>query len=377
MQEISSAVRTALETIDRYYTRVPLWYAHLYDPVTGGFYMSQSGVQDPDMAPGIEMTCWGLSFLKTYTLAFDDMPSEIKARFVDFFCDRQNPESGIFIDKQGPANPREQARNQAAAKRALDMLSASPRYPLPSGKSGEKAVRDRMPAYMESPESYIEWVKALPWDHGSWTAGDQTQSSQQYLAMLPDAERRIYTDAVVEFLNDRQFESGLWSPDFDFNAASGAFKVGLVYSAFGMRLPNPERIVDSIFRCYRESKTTSPYFVRNPISVMNQMADYSPALAQRIKQGILDNIDAVTASFGEFLCPDGAFSARKGQSMISFGGVVGSHGLFEGDIDATAMMLIARRELYQLLGLSATPLDASSFWAWVSGKEPIPPITRV
>jgi hypothetical protein len=192
--------------------------------------------------------------------------------------------------------------------------------------------------------------------------------------MLPEPERKRYTDAVVEFLLERQFESGFWSPDFDFNAASGAFKVGLVFSAFGMRLPNPERIVDSIFKCYRESVTSSPYFVRNPISVMNQMAAYSPELAEKIKQGILENVDAVTASFGEFLCPDGAFSARKGKSMVSFGGVVGSHGLFEGDIDATAMMCTARRELYRLLGLTASPLPAPDFWDWASGKKPLPEI---
>ena len=62
------------------------------------------------------------------------------------------------------------------------MLKASPRYPLPSGKSGDSAVRAKMPDYMDSLESYLDWIKALPWDHGSWTAGDQTQSSQQYLA---------------------------------------------------------------------------------------------------------------------------------------------------------------------------------------------------
>ena len=374
MAEITPAVKAALSKIDGYYTRLPLWYAHLYDPITGGFYMSQSGKNDPEMAPAIEMTCWGLSFLHSSTDIFDSMPSEIRAKFIDFFGDRQDKESGLFIDCQGPANPREQARNQAAAKRALEMLKASPRYPLPSGKSGDSAVRAKMPDYMDSLESYLDWIKALPWDHGSWTAGDQTQSSQQYLAMLPEPERRRYSDAVIEWLLERQFESGFWSPDFDFNAASGAFKVGLVFSAFGMRLPNPERIVDSIFKCYRESVTSSPYFVRNPISVMNQMADYSPGIAEKIKQGILDNIDAVTASFGEFLCPDGAFSARKGKSMVSFGGVVGSHGLFEGDIDATAMMLTARRELYQLLGLEATRLDASCFWNWVSGKKPLPEI---
>ena len=81
-----------------------------------------------------------------------------------------------------------------------------------------------------------------------------------------------------------------------------------------------------------------------------------------MQAGVIENIDAILQSFGEFLCPDGAFSAKKNEAMRSFGGVVGSHGLNEGDIDATMMMLIARKTLYKIFDIDAPYLNTDGFW---------------
>ena len=365
-------VALALEKVEAYYDRCVLWLAHMFDPVTGGFHMAMSGARDPAMEPAIEMTAWGVSMLKTYTNALERMPAKFRDGIVDFINDRQDPETGLFIDRQGPANARETARNQAAAFSALRILDASPRYPHPRDTAKEAARTPVMPPYMESVDTYINWVAGMNWDHASWSAGDQTQSSLQYVQML-DAERQtLYKDALFAWLDARQQPSGLWSPDYDFNAASGAFKVGLVYSACGRRLPRHRDIVDAIFRCYEVSRTTSPFFVRNPLSVFQQMAAYDAETKSAIQAGIISHIDAVTASFGEFLCPDGAFSAGKERAMVSFGGVKGSHGLFEGDIDATLMMLIARKMLYNIFDAEAPLLPSEDFWTWIYGEKPMP-----
>ena len=202
----------------------------------------------------------------------------------------------------------------------------------------------------------------MNWENGSWTAGDQTQASLQFVNMLPKQKAAEYKKALLAWLGSHQLESGFWSPNMNFNAVSGAFKVGLVYLMCGERLPSPERVVDSIFACYSLSDTENPFFVRNPISVLKQIADYSPELKERVRKGIIANIDKITEVFGRFLCPDGAFSAKLGEAMISFGGVVGSHGLYEGDIDATLMMLIARDTLYSIFDTKAPPLDAKGFF---------------
>ena len=355
-------VGEALLRLEPYYSRVIDWLLGMYDHKTGGFYMTASGRDDPEMEPAIEMTAWGVSFLRNYTRALDTMPDIFRERVVAFMKERQDPVSGLFIDKQGPTNPRETARNQAAALGMLSAFGEPTRYPHPRNTKEKTATSAVMPEYMASVDSYIGWVSGLNWDKASWSAGDQTQSSLQYVGMLAPELREEYKTALIEFLEKRQQPSGLWSPNMDFNAVSGAFKVGLIYSSYGLKLPNYDRIIESVFECYRVAKPTNPFFVRNPISVLNQMKSYSPEAKAAVQEGVLENIDAIAESFGEFLCPDGAFSAAKGRSMRSFGGVVGSHELFEGDIDATLMMLIARKTLYSIFDREAPALDTAGFW---------------
>lgn len=369
---LPAEVAEALERVEVYFDRIVPWFANIFDPKTGGFYMTMSGAADPEMEPAIEMTCWGVNFLKTYTKAFDDMPDKFRDGIINFMNDRQDPETGMYIDKQGPANPRETARNQGAALRALAHFDAPTRYPHPRNTGAAKEMTVVMPEYMETVDTYMAWVTGMNWDQYSWSAGDQTQSSLQYVNMLEPEKCEQYKTALFDWLDKRQQPSGLWSPNMDFNAASGAFKVGLVYAACKKRLPNPEKIVDAIFECYRVAKTSNPYYVRNPLSVLNQLKHYSPELAEKIQKGVTENIDAILENFSEFLCPDGAFSCRKEKSMRSFGGVVGSHELFEGDIDATLMMLIARNAVYNIFDVEAPYFDTTDFWAQIYGEKPMP-----
>ena len=62
--------------------------------------------------------------------------------------------------------------------------------------------------------------------------------------------------------------------------------------------------------------------------------------------------------------------------MLAFGGVVGSHELFEGDIDATFMMLIARKMLYEIFDIDAPKLATDDFWDWIYGKKPLPKLGK-
>lgn len=374
----NNAVLEALERIEVYYDRVVPWLAHMYDHKTGGFYMTMSGSLDPEMEPAVEMTQWGLSFLSKYAGILSDAPAAVKQKFIDFFYDRQDRETGLFIDKQGPANERETARNQGAGLKGCRMLGVEPKYPHPSMSNDKKAASSIpiMPDFMASPEAYVEWIASLPWEDGSWAAGDKTQASQQYVKMLPEEEREKYKSAMLGWLESHQHDTGMWSTKLNFNSVSGIFKVALIYGTWQKKLPKYDACIDTIFRCYKECKTENPFFVRNPISVLNQMCSYSEEAKKKIQAGIIENIDAVTASFGEFLCPDGAFSAAKGRSMYSFGGVVGSHRLNEGDIDATLMMLIARNTLYSIFDMTPPMLPAPDFWDWIEGKKPMPEIYR-
>ena len=87
---------------------------------------------------------------------------------------------------------------------------------------------------------------------------------------------------------------------------------------------------------------------------------------------MLENIDLMMATFGKNQCPDGGYSAWNQKSGTTYHGIVTSHGLFEGDTNATLMILIAREELYNIFEVTAPPLKADHFWNWITGKEEMP-----
>ena len=375
VEDLPEHVQEALAGVEKYFTGVIPWLANMYDPKSHGFYMAMSGKLDPEMDTAIEMTCWGLSFLAGYTDACSRMPEWFRADLEKYFNDRQDPETGMFIDFQGPVNPRETARNQDSALGGLGIVRAQPKYPHPRNAASKKSEADApiMPDFMQSVDKYIEWVSNHNWEGNSWGSGDQTQASQQYIKMLSPEMQEKYKSALFAWFEEHQRENGLWSDCINFNSCSGAFKVGLIYGMWGKKLPNYDKIIDTIFECYRTTKTDNPFYVRNPISVLCQMQSYGEETKKKIQDCVVENIDAMLSSFGDFLCPDGAFSSRKWYvGATYFGGVKGSHGLYEGDIDATLMILIARKQIYALFDIKAPYLNTDDFWDWIEGKKPMP-----
>jgi len=380
-------VQKALSAVEPSFQKVIPWLANMYDADTGGFHMAKSGKDDPDIHPGLEMTSWGIEILHKYSDCFDEMPEDTRQKFISFYNDRQDPTTGYYIDLQGPTNDRETARNQTTSLTAMKTLGAKPLYPHPlepvatvmslstiaDESVSTASTTDTLPEYMASAESYVDWIEELSWSENSWTAGDRIQASQVYIKALPSDERQSYLDAMFDWLEENQNpQTGLWNATPDYNAVSGAFKIGLVYQTWGRQMPDADKILQSIISCYQNFEADSPYYIRNPISLLQQIAGYDLHFKESVRQAILDNIGDIVAGIDKFKCPDGAFSAGYQKSMKSFGGVVGSHELYEGDIDATLMVLITRNALYNIFDLTAPPLASSDFWNWITGEKEMP-----
>ena len=362
-----------------------LWLANLYDPVTGGFYMAKSGADDPAQEPALEMTFFALNAVRGYSDCWDDLPETVKQRFIQFIIERQDPATGLFIDKQGPANDRETARNQSAVMSWVNRWDIQLPYLHPSQKDTSKTAAVRLalaeqgaaeaaviPDYLATPETYRAWIESWDWDTNSWTAGDQLGNSLVYLQYM-EGGYDVYRQVVLDWLAERQFDNGLWAPEINFNSISGAFKVGLVYANLGEQMPNAQKIMESTLTCIQTDRPTVAHYVRNPISVLRQIAGYSPAYAETIRTAVLENMETIISWMDIFLCPDGGFSQYEKRSMGSFGGVAGSHQLWEGDVDSTVMILTARKELYDLLEITPPEIPAGEdFWRWLSGTEPVP-----
>ena len=373
-EQLSDRVKAALAQADAAVAGVVPFIANLYDPESGGFYFALSGKNDPDLAPGLEMTAWGIMITKGQTDAWDDMPTEVREKFIQFFHDRQDPVTGYYIDKQGPANDRETARIQNATLNTLRLFPEEPKYPHPINvKKPTSEQTANVPAYMETVESYLDWVSSLPWAKESWAAGDKVQASQIFVKTLPEDKQVQYVEALMNWLDTHQDpETGLWAEEIDFNSISGAFKNGLTYGLWDRQLLRIDEIINSIVRCYQTHQADKPFYVRNPLSLLRQIADYSEEFRKKVQDTVLEHIELMMDNFSRNKCPDGGYSSDYQKTNLSFGGVVGSHGLFEGDSNATLMILLARRELYNIFEVDVPPLKADHFWDWITGKEEMP-----
>lgn len=105
------------------------------------------------------------------------------------------------------------------------------------------------------------------------------------------------------------------------------------------------------------------HYARNPLSLLYQISLYGDSDAAAARKAVLDNIDRILSWTEKFSCPDGGYSQFHKKSMKSFGGVVGSHELYEGDVDSTLMILVLRTELYRILDLDPPKISCGEgFW---------------
>ena len=369
---------------EKYYSRIYIWLANLYDPESGGFYDTISGKDDPELDTAIEMTVFALNNIIDYSDAnVENIPDNVRQGFVNYLIERQDPQTGNFIDKQGiPDSSREVARNQMAGLGMVNRWKIELPYMHPSMRAAEENTESASstslkPEYVDSVDAYIDWIESWDWDSNSWTGGDQLHQSMSNINYyVPESQRQEYFDALLDWLAERQFEdTGLWAPKIDFNSISGVFKIMNIYSEFGgMRLPNVDKILDSVIKVFDVDTPTTAHYLRNPISVLNKIATYGPEYAEKTKQALINNMDKLMKWVDLFYCPDGGFSMYYHKSMATFGGVVCGHQLWEGDVDSTSMMLTFRKEVYNLMGVSAPKIKVGEeeYWKYFTGEVEIP-----
>ena len=125
------------------------WYANLYDPVNGGFYISNSGRNNEGFLPDIESTVQALSWLQsTGMLGFADdnyanaLPEWMKNQIIAFAKSLQNPKNGYFYHPQWTQEMVDnkisrRGRDLGWATSVLGALGSAPTYNAPDGTRGD------------------------------------------------------------------------------------------------------------------------------------------------------------------------------------------------------------------------------------------------
>ena len=182
--------------------------------------------------------------------------------------------------------------------------------------------------------------------------------------MLPQEKQETYREAMFAFLEEIQNpETGYWGPDGGYNSMSGAFKVNLIYANHGRTLPMTDKMLMSIFKTIETCEAGTACYVRNAMDLLRTLAAHH-GCADAIRDTLPQYLDVIIAAGRQVQAPDGGFSSSRGRALTVYGGVKAGLGIHESDVDATAMMLHARRALYPLLGLELPSLahTAADFW---------------
>lgn len=347
-----------MKDMDALFSGLTSWLAGRYDPQSGGFYYARSSRESAGRKPDIESTAQALNMLERLGL-LEEMPQAIRERMIRFFQGKQDPKSGYFIDED-PAMKEDEvmvARAMGYSLNAIKKLGGEPLYPLPYA-AGEA------PAYMESAESYLGWLRSVELSN-SWRGCDRLSCSTVYVKQLEEPARSRYVQTALQFFADAQDkDSGLWGQGSLYVRISGTFKLHLFYSSFQTTMPHTEEMYASILKALRDEEAGDMCYIRNPIHLLSYVRpEMDDVELKFIIRTTIDNM-------GKLLRSDGGFSRELAHSpsapnvaQVKNGeyypnmpqAVHLSEGRIEGDMNAATQALLIRSLCRKLIGTADGP----------------------
>ena len=316
--------------MDSLYQDLYVFLSRLYDPETGGFYESISKEEGFRVGtPRIESTARGITMLEKAGI-LNELPEAVRQQFIIFFQMHQDAASGFFEDPQEQRSVYERrGRALSYSVAALEKLGATPLYPLPGKKSDQTET-----AHLQSVPDFRAWLDSLPWEH-SWSAGSILSAQSTLIGQLPEPLRSNVVDCLFAYLEEHQHPStGMWGTGSPYVQISGAFKMSMMYQAFGRPVPRAKHVYRSLLRCMREETCQDATWVRNPLHLLQVIQPQLEALPDTERQEI---VRIAIYNISQFLRPDGGFARNLDQSF--------------GVTDGCSQAMKTRDTLRELVGL--------------------------
>lgn len=369
MLKQSNDFKELLGEMDVLFDDLFLWLAKQYDPKTGGFYYARSSIADEQFVPDIESTSQALNILIRNDLV-KEIPTTMKEKMIEFYQSKQNPNTGYFLDEHPAMKDDEVMVHRAISYStgSLRKLGSKHLFPLP-------LHHNTAPDYVKTPESYLKKWKSIDMSN-SWRGCDLLATSCVYIGEMPEETRQPFISKAVEYLESIQDkETGLWGEGSLYVRISGTFKLHTFYSRFQLPMPNQELIYKSILKCLRNEEASDMCYIRNPINLLSYLDLKIP------HDELIEIIKITTNNMKKLKREDGGFSreienspaapnvaqVKKGEHYPNMPDPVPlSHGLYEGDMNASTQATLIRLQSYELCGFHADPHElASTFLKYV------------
>ncbi len=369
----SGAVNELKKLYSLYDERVYIWLANLYDPDIGGFYYSNSGRNTQGFLPDLESTAQALMFMAESGMLEDydgvygvAVTPEMRAAILAFAKNSQDSSDGYFYHPQwgkSISNTR-RGRDLSWATRIIAAFGERPLWDTPNGVEGEKpgegavltsVLRSGMAIsvskiasvskleYLQSVELFLKHLEEdFDWETDSYKAGNSIESD---LGQIQTAGP-LYTEALINFLNSKQKQNGLWEDEISYNSVNGLMKISVVYISLKQAIPNAEQAMDSALRMLKSEDTPSHVCsVYNPweavVNVLKSIEKTSGfeavyQLKSQFREEAEELIRVTVEKISEFKKSDGGFSYYlKYSAPNSQGSAVALEKSAESDVNAT------------------------------------------
>ena len=352
-----------------------LWLANLYDPVTGGFYYSNSGRDTVGFAPDLESTRQALDFLRYSGMTSSlktDLPKEIQTAIVEFVRGLYDSSSGLYYHPQWShlvTTDERLGRDYTNAKTILSAFGAKQTKAVSAltmpmaasvAYSASFVVATASPAHLQSEEAFLEYLNSQNWKD-SYTAGNRIAAQSALIAQAG------LMDVCLDFLDEKQYpETGMWAPTRDDYAVNGFLKISGIYLDAGRPIKYAKEAADTCIAVLKsELKPTTVCWVYNVwFSLANIIRNLNgskstaedKALAVEIRSTLRQNaaeyIDIATAKYLPFVKDDGSFSYTPTRtSDMSQGMPVAVYNTNEGDVNASYISIISvPSRIFEALG---------------------------
>jgi len=365
-----------------------------YDPETGGFTNSPSGVYTPGFEGELEATATWLAGFPGMGLITDYqkdpfVPQAFREKIIKFYQDRQSPEDGYWYDTYYGNHMIETKRERTSGKALgnLRQFGGEPLYKtyqerideIAAQKVTAQAEDSSLPEHFRSEEAYIQWMADKNWTDGVYKTGNEITNS------ISTAVKLGYGDAALEFILSKQNpRTGCWGVDtITDDTTNGALKLSDAIKHLGGKYPYVEQAIETVIT-FVENETTPANMctIWNPlILICNIRATHDNKfpddVQKRLDERIVYLLDKTAKFLEMFKCKDGGYKYYLDIPMAEHGGVVSAVGLdrdgnMEGNEDSTYIgTFLMRNSVYGAAGLAATPIWAQYkqyFWSEIEKK---------
>ncbi len=422
--ERAEATLAALKKLySSYSDGVISWFANLYDPVTGGYYYSNSARNSIGFLPDVESTAQALGFIRSSGMAahVDNdltrlLPEEMQRSIVNWVKSLQSAENGYFYHPQWGvattnANAARLGRDVTQATAALEYLNALPTYDAPNGVKGDGVVKvsevyltatlkkssavmvSRVvavaysgPAHLADKASFERYLSTIDINANSYVNGNVLESQAPQIVERDKQLREAGADySLVEilynWLNSKQNQTtGLWTTyDYvDYEGVNGLLKISSVYRKIGKPIPNITKAANAALEAIRFEEPYTVCFWLNPwyaLSLVFENAKrYYKDTAEsekidELKETLFENypelVEVTIKNIAHFAKSDGSYSFQLESSAATSQGMpVALRHCNEGDVNATIISITSiTNTIMDMLGYGgAVPLYTRSDW---------------